>query len=334
SDAPRTVFGCLLTALRRRREAGVAPFTVMSCDNIPENGKLTRTITCRLAQAQSSNFSNWVAANVAFPNSMVDCITPAVSERERHFVQKRFGIADPRPVVCEPYRQWVLEDNFPNGRPALERVGVEFVADVTSYELMKLRILNGGHAAIAYPAAVLGIHQVHEAMQHPAILAYLRKLVGEEIIPTLPAVADVDFHQYFETVCGRFLNSAVADTIERLCIDGSSRQPKFVLPTIQSRLEAGESIDGLALELALWCRYCAGVDQEGTAITIVDVNAEALTQHAQRARTDPDAFLELEMVFGSLGKAPALRRAFSSALETVWKTGVANTLRNYTRCSA
>ncbi|HVG46605.1 MAG TPA: mannitol dehydrogenase family protein, partial [Rubellimicrobium sp.] len=157
-DAPKTVFGMVLAALRRRRDAGVPPFTFLSCDNLPENGHVAERTVTGLARLQDPAFADWVAANVAFPNSMVDCITPATSDRERRMVADKFGLTDSAPVACEPFRQWVLEDNFPQGRPALEEVGAEFVANVAQYELMKLRILNGGHAAIAYPGALLGHH--------------------------------------------------------------------------------------------------------------------------------------------------------------------------------
>ncbi|MEL6751772.1 MAG: mannitol dehydrogenase family protein, partial [Pseudomonadota bacterium] len=265
-EAPRTVFGCLLSALRQRRDAGAQPFTIMSCDNLPENGHVARNSVLGLARLQDTDLAEWIEANVAFPNSMVDCITPATSQREIDMVAETFGIDDKRPVACEPFRQWVMEDTFSNGRPALDRVGVEFVKDVAPYELMKLRILNGGHAAIAYPAGLLGIHFVHDAMAHPLIAAFLEKLARVEVIPTVPEIEGVSFDDYLTTVIERFANHRIGDTISRLCLDGSNRQPKFIVPTIADRLKAGDPIDGLALESAFWCRYCCGETEAGETI--------------------------------------------------------------------
>ncbi len=328
-DDPQTVFGCIIEALRIRRDRGTAPFTVMSCDNLPENGHVAKATVVGLAKAQSAQTGEWVANNVAFPNGMVDCITPATSDRERNLVRSQFGIEDKRPVVCEPFRQWVLEDKFPSGRPALENVGVEFVKDVAPYELMKLRILNGGHAAIAYPAGLLGVQFVHEAMAHPLISGFLRKLVIDEVIPTVPSIPGVDFNRYFESVVERFSNEAIGDTIPRLCLDGSNRQPKFILPALQDRLSAGLPVEGLALEVALWCRYCAGTAQNGDEIFVDDENAQVLQSNALKAKTDPTAFLSMKNIFGDLSENKTAVEEFSNALGTIWDQGVESALENY-----
>ncbi len=328
-DAPRTVFGIIVAALARRRAAGARPFTVMSCDNLPENGHVAANAVLGLARAVDADLAAWIEAEGAFPNGMVDCITPATGLRERALVEEKFGIRDRRPVVCEPFRQWVLEDRFCNGRPALETVGVEFVEDVAPYELMKLRILNGGHAAIAYPAALLGIDMVHDAMADPLVSGFLTRLERTEIVPTVPPIPGVDFDAYLASVQERFSNAAVGDTIPRLCFDGSNRQPKFILPVIADRLAAGQSIDGLALEVALWCRYCAGTDEAGRTIVLEDPIADTLGDHARRAKDDPAAFLSLDAVFGPLGRDGTFRAAFADALGALWRDGVARTLRDY-----
>lgn len=328
-DAPETVFGVIIAAIQNRRANGIAPFTVMSCDNLPENGIITRQAVLGLAMDMSPDLEKWIEDNVSFPNSMVDCITPATSDRERAMVEERFGIVDAVPVACEPFRQWVMEDKFPNGRPALEKVGVEFVSEVAPYELMKLRILNGGHAAIAYPAALMGHHFVHDAMADPIVGGFLAKLEASEIIPTVPSVPGVDFQQYLKKVRERFSNAAVADTIPRLCLDGSNRQPKFILPTIMDRLSGGDSITGLALEVALWCRYCAGTDDAGNAIELVDEKAARLTEHALRAKDNPAVFLEMTDIFGHLGENAEFAEAFSAALTSLWAKGTKATLQAY-----
>ncbi len=328
-DAPRTVFGMVLAALRRRRDAGTPPFTFLSCDNLPENGHVASRTVTGLARLQDPAFAEWVAGNVAFPNSMVDCITPATSERERALVRDRFGIEDAAPVACEPFRQWVLEDNFPQGRPALEAVGAEFVADVAPYELMKLRILNGGHAAIAYPGALLGHHFVHDAMADPRIAAWLDALTRREIQPTLAPIPGVSYDAYREKIAERFSNPEVGDTIPRLALDGSNRQPKFILPTLRDALARGLPHEGLALEVALWCRYCAGTDDAGNAIPVNDDNWEDLKARAEDAREDPGAFLGNALVFGDLGRDPRFAASFGRQLRSLLERGVEATLGSY-----
>ena len=328
-EMPSTVFGIIVAALARRREAGTGAFTVMSCDNLPGNGHVAQNAVVGLANAISADLGAWIQDSASFPNGMVDCITPATSDRERKLVSDTFGIEDARPVICEPFRQWVLEDKFVAGRPALETVGVEFVEDVAPYELMKLRILNGGHAAIAYPAALLGIEMVHDAMKDPQVRGFLRKLERDEVIPIVPKISGVDFDHYLTVVEERFSNSAVGDTIPRLCQDGSNRQPKFILPSISDRLAAGQHVSGLALEVALWCRYCAGTSETGQNIVIDDPLAEDLMAHAIRARENPKIFLELGSVFGSLGESREFSEAFSSALNSLWTNGVRTTLSVY-----
>jgi len=260
---------------------------------------------------------------------MVDCITPATSEREIGIVNDTFGIDDAAPVVCEPFRQWVLEDNFPNGRPALEKVGVEFVANVAPYELMKLRILNGGHASIAYLAGLLDIHFVHDAMRNSLVADYLKKLEHDEIIPTLEKIPGVDFGQYYGQIVERFSNEAVGDTIPRLCFDGLNRQPKFILPVIDARLEKDESITGLALECALWCRYCFGTTESGAVIPANDPQWERLKDQATLARDNPQKWLELTDVYGPLGSDKRFSESFTKALNNIWQNGTVKAVSQY-----
>lgn len=328
-DRPRTVFGLILAGLERRREAGIVPFTVMSCDNIPGNGNVTLDAISLLALARDPSLSAWVRANVAFPNAMVDRITPATSARERELLAQAFDIEDNYPVFCESFRQWVLEDHFPAGRPALEKVGVQFVKDVSPYEHMKIRILNGGHAAIAYPAGLLDIHYVHEAMEHPIILNFLRKIETEEIIPIVPPVPDTDLNQYYSQCEHRFANPKIGDTIRRLALDGSNRQPKFIIPSALDRVEAGLPVAGLALVSALWCRYCFGTTDSGAAIAPNDPSWDRLTAQAARARENPSAWLEMADIYGELARNTAFATAFSNMLETLWRLGTRETLERY-----
>ena len=326
---PQTVFGLLLAGLKRRRDVGIAPFTVMSCDNIPGNGHVTRNAVVGLAQLIYPELAAWVGANVAFPNAMVDRITPATSDRERQLLADAFGIADNWPVFCEAFSQWVLEDEFPAGRPALEEVGVQFVADVAPFELMKIRILNGGHATIAYPAALMDIHFVHQAMADGLVRGFLEKVAHEEIIPVVPPVPGTDLADYFALVERRFANPKIGDTITRLCLDGSNRQPKFILPSVADRLRRGGAVTGLALVAALWARYCYGETDSGQPIAPNDPSWERLQGQARRAREHPAAWLEMTDIFGDVAGHPAYVGAFTRALETLWSVGTAETLTRY-----
>lgn len=324
---PQSVFGMLLAGLGQRRARNLAPFTVLSCDNVPGNGEVTRQAVLGLAALVSRNLHDWIAENVAFPNSMVDCITPATSKRERELVADRFDLDDAVPVACESFRQWVIEDNFPQGRPMLERVGVQFVDDVTPYETMKLRVLNAGHAAIAYPAALLGYESVHDAMGDADIVRWLMQLMRREIIPVLAPISGIDFDAYLTTCARRFSNPAIGDTIARLCQDGSNRLPKSFLPTVSDALQRGAPIDGLALGIAFWCRYCATVADVGT--TLRDPMSDQLSCTAQAARGNPMAFLGLSGVFGDLCRSKPWVETFARQLECLWSRGPRETLHRF-----
>ena len=326
---PRTVFGLIVAALKRRRLEGTEPFTVMSCDNVPHNGVVARNAVTGLARISDPELASWIGDRVAFPNAMVDGITPATSDREREILARDFGIDDRWPVFCEGFHQWVLEDHFSAGRPALERVGVQFVDDVTPYEHMKIRILNGGHAVVGYPAGLLDIQYAHEAMEHPTILRFLQKVEREEIIPVVPPVPDTDLAAYYRKVEQRFANPKIADTVQRLCLDGSNRQPNFIIPCIADRLADGASVTGLALESALWCRYCYGTTESGRTIEPNDANWSRLTSVARAAREDPTAWLGMEDIYGEIGRAETLRAEFVLALQALWSDGVEHTLGRY-----
>lgn len=319
--APRTVFGMMLAALAARRTAGLPGFTVMSCDNLPGNGHAAHAACAGLAELRGEAT---LLDDVAFPNGMVDCITPATDDGVRAMVREKFGIADAAPVICEPFRQWVMEDNFPHGRPPLEEVGVEFVTDVVPYELMKLRVLNAGHASLAYAAALLGHRMVHEAMGDKDIVDWLRTVLSREAIPTLNRIDGVDFEDYLETCLVRFANPGIGDTVARLCLDGSNRQPKFILPTVRDRLTAGAPVGGLALEVALWMTYCAEAGGLGAPV-LDDERAAELTA---AARAGVDAFLDIDDVFGDLAR-PDFAGPVQQARSRIEKAGVRGALQDY-----
>lgn len=326
---PKTVFGLIIAGLRARREANIPAFTVMCCDNIPGNGEVTEATICGLARLSDPDFADWIHHNVAFPNSMVDRITPATGQREIDMTRENYGIEDGWPVFCEGFKQWVLEDKFPLGRPALEDVGVTFVPDVAPYELMKLRILNGGHAAIAYPAALMDIHFVHESMENPLIRAFLSKLENEDIIPVVPPVPNTSLQDYFALIENRFSNPKIGDTIPRLAQDGSNRQPKFILPSTADRLAKGLDVQGLALVSALWCRYFEGTSDGGKTIVFNDPSADRLHAAALASRTDPQAFIGMTDIFGAVGTDPRFQKRYREAIDSLRSNGTAATLQRY-----
>jgi mannitol 2-dehydrogenase len=232
-------------------------------------------------------------------------------------------------VFCESFRQWVVEDHFPLGRPALEKVGVQFVADVAPFELMKIRILNGGHATIAYPAALMDIHFVHEAMENDLVRRFLHKVEHDEIIPIVPPVPNTDLEEYYQLIDQRFANPKIGDTVARLCLDGSNRQPKFILPSARDRLANGQGVAGLALVSALWCRYCYGETDSGRTIPPNDSDWPRLQATARQAKDNPTAWLGLADIFGDLAQNATYAAEFSTALTSLWGKGTKATLTAY-----
>ena len=325
---PRTTFGLITEALGRRRVRGLAPFTVMSCDNLPGNGHLTKAVVTAFARLRDPALGEWVEREVRFPNSMVDRITPVTVDADRDEVRERFGVEDRWPVVCEPFTQWVLEDVFSAGRPPYEQAGVQVVEDVEPYELMKLRLLNGGHQALGYLGYLAGYRLVHEAAQDPLFGRFLLGYMAEEAAPTLPPVPGVDLDEYQHTLVERFSNPEVADTLARLCAESSDRIPKFILPVIRHQLANGGEIARSAAVVAGWARYAEGVDEDGEPIEVVDRLSDGLTETARRQRDDPDAFIANRELFGDLIDDERFRDAYRSALTSLHERGARATLES------
>ncbi len=323
---PQTVFGFVTEALARRRSRGLKPFTVMSCDNIQGNGDVARTAFASFAQLRDVDLGNWVRDNVRFPNSMVDRITPATTDGDRALVARRFGIIDAWPVVCEPFTQWVLEDDFASGRPPLEDVGVHIVNDVAPYELMKLRLLNAAHQAMGYLGYLGGYRYVHDVCQDPLFVRFLTGYMDDEATPTLAPVPGVDLAAYKRTLIERFANQHVADTLARLCTDASDRIPKFLLPVIRHQLETGGPIERSALVVAAWARYAEGVDENGQPIEVVDPLRETLMAAAARQRAQPTAFVGIHEVFGDLVHSARFVSAYTAALTALYEHGARGAL--------
>ncbi|WP_280549675.1 mannitol dehydrogenase family protein [Halomonas sp. 11-S5] len=324
--APKTTFGLIVEGLARRRERGIAPFTVMSCDNIQGNGDVARETFTAYARARDPALAALIETSVAFPNAMVDRITPVTSEADIAELGERFGVEDAWPVVCEPFTQWVLEDRFVAGRPPLERVGVQLVDDVVPYELMKLRLLNASHQALTYFGTLAGYRYAHEVCQDPLFVDFLLGYMRHEGSPTLAQVPGIDLEDYRLTLIERFANPEVKDTLARLCAESSDRIPKWLVPVIRQQIESGGELHRSAAVVASWARYAEGVDEQGEAITVVDRLKDELMAIAARNHDHPTAFIENRELFGDLAEDPRFREAYVQALESLHRQGARATL--------
>jgi mannitol 2-dehydrogenase len=309
-SVPRSALGYLYAASRERMLHHGSPFTIMSCDNLPGNGDLTRKLLLQFAELKDRAVARWIRDNTTCPNSMVDRITPAVTPETLDFVRNTFGIDDRCPVVSEAYLQWVLEDTFIAGRPQLEMApvpvqleaqpvaaSVQFTGDVELYEKLKVRVLNGSHSALAYVAYLMGITYVDDAMRDPTVGAFVGRYM-DEVAPTVPRVPGVDITAYKATLVQRFSNPAIRDQVRRLAEDGSKKIRNFVVPPLEDRLSSGGSIQCIAFALAAWFRYLRGVDERGAAIDIVDPMKDVLTARVRRDPHDPIHLLAVQEVFG------------------------------------
>jgi mannitol 2-dehydrogenase len=323
---PRTVFGLVTEALARRRARGLPAFTVLSCDNIQGNGHLSRRAFTAFARLRDPGLADWITREVRFPNCMVDRITPKTTDEDRAELSRRFGVEDRWPVLCEPFTQWVLEDDFADGRPPLEDAGVQIVPDVEPYELMKLRLLNASHQALAHPGRLVGYRLVHEVTTDPLFAGFLLDYMTAEAIPTLRPVPGVDLLGYANQLIERFSNPQVRDTVARLCANASDCIPKFLLPVIRQQLAAGGPVTRSAAVVASWARDAEGTDENGAPHELDDDLAPQLQAAARRQRRHLTAFLEdNRTVFGELADDPRFTAVYTSILSSLLERGVRKT---------
>ena len=324
--SPATVFGFITAGLDRRRREGREPFTVMSCDNLPDNGDVAKRMICAFARLRDPELADWMEAEVAFPNAMVDRITPVTTPEDIEGLRDDFGVADGWPVVCEPFTQWVLEDHFGQGRPSFEDAGVQMVDDVVPYELMKLRLLNASHQALTYLGFLSGYRYAHEVCQDPLFASFLLSYMEHEGSPTLPEVPGVDLDVYRHQLVERFANPEVRDTLARLCAEASDRIPKWLVPVIKANLRDGGEVELSALVVASWARYAEGVDEQGNPIEVVDRLKERVMAAAARQQDDPLAFIRDRDLFGDLADDERFAAAYAAALEQLHTLGARGTL--------
>lgn len=329
-DRPRTAFGAMVAALRLRRAAGHAPFSGLSSDNLRGNGTVLRQTVVGLARMGDPALADWIDAEGAFPNSMVDSIVPATGPAELALVRE-MGIDDAAPVTHENFRQWVIEDHFCAGRPDWDRVGVTFASDVHAYEMMKIRILNAGHQVLANAGELLSMPTIADCMAHPKIAAMFRKVQVEEILRHVDPVPGTSPAAYLALIERRFSNPAIRDTTRRVAFDGSARHAGFLLPVLREALAGGHPVEGLALVEALWARMCQGHREDGSPIEPNDPHWADLTAAAQAARRRPRAWLEQAAVYGTLNEAARFAEAFERWLSLIWRDGTAAALEAYAR---
>jgi len=325
---PKTAFGAMVEALRLRHAAGTGPFTGMCCDNIQGNGKILRQTVVSLARLSNPELADWIDQNCSFPNSMVDCIVPATGQAELAKAQE-LGIDDAAPVTHERFRQWVIEDDFCQGRPAFEQVGVTFSDSVHDFETMKIRILNGGHQVVSVLGELLHCATIADCLAHPAISALFRQVALTEIAPYVVPVPGLSPGEYVELIHSRFSNPMIRDTTRRVAFDGSSRHPGFILPSVRAGLARGESVSGLALVEAAWAIMCLGQREDGTAIEANDPHWDALQVSARAAQQDPMQWLRMRHIYGDLADSASFSMAFVQAYQLIRQQGVVAAVESY-----
>ena len=331
--APRSALGFIIEALRHRRAKGVPPFTVLSCDNLPSNGRTVRQVLTRFAELGDPKFERFVADEVSCPSTMVDRIVPATTDEDRMRISNALSASDAWPVVTEPFTQWVIEDRFPQGRPAWERAGAEFVADVEPYEHMKLRLLNGSHSTLAYLGYLSGYETIAVTMADPAFVRLIQGLMDEEVTPTLHMPLGADLISYKRALIERFKNPALKHRTWQIAMDGSQKLPQRLLGTVRDRLREGASFDRLALGVAAWMRYVTGVDEKGAPIDVRDPMAARLRELAQSAggsaeRLAEELFAVREIFGDDLPQDPRFTGAVTNGLKSLYEKGAKRTVTN------
>ncbi len=317
-DAPHSAIGYIVAGLRVRRKAGIAPYTVLSCDNLADNGGKLRRITLQFARRIDEALTEWIEAEVAFPRSMVDSITPASDGALRERVSAELGATDAWPVQREAYTQWVIEDDFRNGRPAFEKAGATLSNDIAGYDRAKLRLLNGPHSTLAYLGSLLEIETVNEAMRHAPLASFVETLMRQDIAPSLGRLQGFDANGYVDAILARFRNPAIRHKLAQIAWDGSQKLPVRILPVIAEALAAGRPIERLCLPIAGWLHFVRRQANRGVAL--VDPLNDALTAIGTACNGDAShdvaAFLALDAVFAGIRDdsrfVEALRRAYAA----------------------
>ena len=321
---PQSAIGYLVRGLQRRRDAGLRPFTVMTCDNLPENGRIVRGVVLELAQAIDPDLADWITAEARFPATMVDRIVPATKPEDVTDLAHQTGTDDRAPVLHEPFRQWVVEDRFvDNARPDFSAVGVQLVTDVTAFEHMKLRMLNGTHSSLAYLGYLAGHETIADTVADTVFANFVKHLWRTEIIPPLTPPPGEDLNTYADALFNRYVNPAIRHRTWQIAMDGSQKLPQRILGTLAENHAAGRASPGLILAVAAWMRYVGGTDERGQAIEVKDPLAAQLRDLSDGPATPADkvaALLSVPQIFDA-DFAQTIRADVTAAYETLVANG-------------
>ncbi len=332
--SPKTAIGTLVAALDRRRQAKATPFTVLSCDNLPSNGKTVEKVVKGYAALRDKDLLKWIEDTVAFPCTMVDRIVPATTQKDVEAVAAKLGLSDEAPVVGEPFRQWAIEDRFTQGRPHWEIAGAELVSDVEPYEEMKLRLLNGSHSTLAYLGYLAGYQYIDETMASPAFKTFIRRMMDEETTPAVDVPKGVNITAYKDELIARFSNPSVKHRTWQIAMDGSQKLPQRFLNTVRHHLAAGQAPRRLCLGISGWMRYVTGIDEKGQKIDVRDPLADRFKAIAQKAGSNVDSLadglLGVREIFGDeLPKVEPFRRTVKDGLELLYRVGAQKAVERF-----
>ena len=327
-DHPKTVFGYLTQAFKRRRDKGLPGITLLSCDNIQHNGDTCRRMLMAFLKEAEPGLIRWTDDQVTFPNGMVDRITPATTQADIDLLRDQYQIEDAWPVACEPFIQWVIEDEFSNGRPPWESAGVQFVSDVGPYEKMKIRLLNAGHSLLGLLGSLMEYGNIYEAVMDPQLENILRKFMDDEVTPLLGEMEGIDLKMYKESLIQRFANPYLKDQLSRICSDSSAKIPKFLLPTITEQLANGGTIMIGTLIVAAWCHYSERAGTPGYTYEIEDGMRDMLRQGAiDSASGDPLAFVRIDAIFGNLAHTDRFVETYIPLINSLRDNGIEFVIR-------
>lgn len=330
-ECPTTAPGLVVRALELRRNAGIPPFTVLCCDNLPSNGETAARVIRGYARLYNRSLADHIENDVAFPSTMVDRIVPATTVEDRQLSRSVTGLDDAWPVMTEPFTQWVIEDHFTADRPRFEDVGAEIVADVKPFEHMKLRMLNGSHSTLAYLGYLSGYEYVSDAIANPHFHALIHGLMTEEVMPTLPMDTG-SLANYRDALIERFANPALKHRTWQIAMDGSQKLPQRLLGTIRDRLQKGLNVNRAALGIAAWMRYVTGVDESSKEIDVKDPLAASFRQTAAMAGGEPsklvDGLLAAKEIFGSdLPQHDGFRSVLRGHVKSLYDVGALRTVQ-------
>lgn len=328
-NTPKTIFGYLAQAFKLRKEQGTQGCTVQSCDNIQGNGHITEKMVLSYIGKAEPDLVEWVRNNVSFPNSMVDRITPVTVQKDIELLLRETGIKDEWPVVCEPFRQWVIEDDFCSGRPAWEKMAAQFVDDVAPYEQMKLSLLNAGHSVLGILGALVGYSTIDEVVSDQEISSFLTAFMDKEATPSLGILEGINLKEYKISLIERFGNQNIKDQVSRICSESSAKIPKFLLPTVKYQLDNNENFSRSAFVIAAWAIYSLGKDENGSQLEIMDAMETLLYKKAKEAQENPIVFLGIEAVFGNLRDSKKFVSTYLKAYKTIKEKGVKKAISDF-----